>query len=249
LRSITVALQPSTTPVVFDFITGDFADAWNALAMVPTDAQAPWRLTHRGNYLFGMQAMVLLEWICRLCKSDATGQALQDFSDALNNLEPRYFTQIPSPCRIPGCPPGGFHLPSVGGVARNLLLLSMLFDLLRNGLAHRYEQIIVPLTAGDLGISLFGVEPGHWLQTVLAFRASHHLSFRLLGPDIIVSAHPGILFLDFKAAFENAHLAEAARGLTPDPFVRGGAAAQEYQFSAQQLQAALQGAGHLITPQ
>jgi hypothetical protein len=258
-RTSLMAMTPSPTQVIFDFITGDFEDAWNALAMVPTDLNSPWRLTHRCNYFFGMQTMVFLEWICRLCKSDGTGQALQDFSNELNSVEPHYFTQIPNRCRIPGGLPGGFNLPSVGGLPSDQLLLSMLFDLLRNGLAHRYEQIIVPLIGGELGIALYGVEPNHWLQTVVQFRATHHLSYRLIQGDIIVNIHPAILFLDLKAAFKNARLADPVRCLTPDPFRRGGQGSRpshitkrfsqvEYQTSPRDLEVALRSAGLVATP-
>ena len=86
---------------IFDFITGDFQSAWNALAAVP-DAVA----RHRGNFMFALQAMILLEWVCRLCSNDAN--ALQDFSKALQQIEPRYFTQLDD-----GVPPPGrdFSLP------------------------------------------------------------------------------------------------------------------------------------------
>jgi hypothetical protein len=236
-----MAMAHSSTQEIFDFITGDFEDAWNAMAMVPTATTAPWRLTHRCNYLFGMNAMVFLEWTCRLCKSDPTGQALSDFSNELNAVEPRYFTQIPGQCWN-----ARFNLPSVGNLPGNTLLLSMIFDLLRNGLVHRYEQIIVPLQGGDLAIALLGAEPSQWLRTI-SYRASH-LSYLVSNADIVIRVHPGVLFLDLKEAFERANLAGAARNLTPEVFQRGGANKADFQFTATQLEHALTSAGHSVTP-
>jgi hypothetical protein len=60
---------------IFDFITGDFRSAWNGLAEVPEAVAG-----HRGNFMFALQAMISLEWVCRLCSNDAN--ALQDFSKA-----------------------------------------------------------------------------------------------------------------------------------------------------------------------
>ena len=149
-----------------------------------------------------MQAVVFLEWICRLCKSDTSNGSLSDFARELNKIEPHYFTTIPSRCRVPG----GFDLPSIGDGAKDRLLLSMLFYLLRNGLSHVYQQINIPLLGGECGISLFGVQPGDTLNLVVKYRDRHHLSFATKDSEIWIFVHPGILFLDFKAAFENARL-------------------------------------------
>lgn len=243
-----MALPVTPTATIYAFITGDFESAWNAIAAFPSDTEDARSLQNRGNFYFGMQAMVFLEWICRLCKSDPTGQAMQDFSRELHAVEPRYFTQIAGSCQLPPCPPRGFHLPSVGGTPCERLLLSTLFDLLRNGLAHRYEQIVVTLINGELGVSLYGPEYEHLLRTVTRFRASHHLSYQTIDGNIIIRAHPGILFLDFKAAFENAKLAQPARNLTSDRFQRGGMGRPDYQFSSGDLEAALRDAGHIVTP-
>lgn len=67
---------------LYDFIVGDFHDAWDALVAVPDPA-------HRGNFMFGQQAMVLLEWASRLCTSDASGTALRDFAAELKRIEQR----------------------------------------------------------------------------------------------------------------------------------------------------------------
>ena len=49
-RKMTGNLDPKT---LYDFITGDFEDAWNAIAGVAGAA------VHRGNFMFGRQAMSL----------------------------------------------------------------------------------------------------------------------------------------------------------------------------------------------
>jgi hypothetical protein len=76
---------------LYDFIVGDFTDAWNALAGVPGAA-------HRGNFMFGRQAMTLLEWAARLCKSDGSGTALTAFSAAMEKIDSRYFMPLPGAC-------------------------------------------------------------------------------------------------------------------------------------------------------
>ena len=61
----------------------DFETAWNAVADLPDPAAA------RGNFMFGKQAMVLLELAARACKSDPTGAAIVDFAAKLRTREPR----------------------------------------------------------------------------------------------------------------------------------------------------------------
>lgn len=71
-----------------DFIVGDFEAAPNAVAAIPGAA-------HRGNFMFGRQAMTLLEWAARLCKSDGFGGALAAFASAFEKIDTRYFTPLP----------------------------------------------------------------------------------------------------------------------------------------------------------
>ena len=61
---------------LLDFIIDDFEAAWDAINAISKS-----RETSGGNFLFARQVMILLEVACRLCHSDNTGQALQDFSD------------------------------------------------------------------------------------------------------------------------------------------------------------------------
>jgi hypothetical protein len=95
----------------------------------------------RGNFMFGRQAMNLLEFAARLCTNDATGKTLTDFSNELFKIDPKYFTQLPSPCASNS----NFVLPHIGDTTRNPLLWA-LFDLIRHGLADQYQQLSVNLT-------------------------------------------------------------------------------------------------------
>jgi hypothetical protein len=70
---------------IFDFITGDFEDAWNSLA-INGNARS------RGNFMFARQTMTLLEFASRLCFGHPI--ELSDFSRELSNIEPRYFISL-----------------------------------------------------------------------------------------------------------------------------------------------------------
>ena len=110
---------------IFDFITGDFECAWDALAELPEVVAS-----HRGNFMFALQATILLEWVCRHCANDVN--SLLEFSKALQQIEPKYFTQLNDRVKDPG-----FILPGVGGDPLKYLL-SALWDLIRNG--NQVEQ-------------------------------------------------------------------------------------------------------------
>jgi len=76
---------------LYEFIVGDFECAWNCLAANPD-------VENRGNFMFARQAMTLLEWAARLCASDLSGAALTSLSQALIQIEPLYFTELPGIC-------------------------------------------------------------------------------------------------------------------------------------------------------
>jgi hypothetical protein len=52
----------------------------------------------QGNFMFGRQAMSLLEFVSLLYQSVPTQKTLRDFSNELNNIMPKYFTTLPSSC-------------------------------------------------------------------------------------------------------------------------------------------------------
>jgi hypothetical protein len=94
----------------------------------------------RGTFMFTIQAMVLLEWACRLCANNPGARTA--LSQALNNVRPKYFTGLPTSISHQR----DFHLPESPVPLGSLQpLLWMLFDLVRNGLAHQYQQIVLRL--------------------------------------------------------------------------------------------------------
>src|SRR5262245_25177378 len=120
---------------MYGAIVEDFELAWAALAEHGSGG---------GNFMFARQAMVLVEWACRLCASDTTGDALRKLSEELHARDERYFTQLPGACRTPA----DFELPHSSTVAHDRTLLSLLFDLIRHGGAHQYQQITAELKDG-----------------------------------------------------------------------------------------------------
>lgn len=222
---------------IVSFIIGDFEDTWEALAATSGNL-------HRGNFLFVRQAMTLLEVACRLCHSDATGQALKDVSTELARRDTRYFTQLPGSCWTPGNTPE-FYLPSQG-LNPQSELIAALFDLVRNGQAHQYQQIRVRLTdAKDFQFSLTGAEFGLSLsQTFAKGRPSDHLkAWKDTNGDLWMTVRTDVLFLDIRDALRCARLLN--RGLTLHYLSRPRATTSpHYQFSAADLESQLQSGGH-----
>jgi len=113
----------------------DFKSAWNNLASVNNYHIG------RGNFIFGFMAMNLLEYICRLCMSDSN--ALKGFSEELNKIKPKYFIHLPanlaqSRDRLDlGIKRKGFTLPYKDEQDRDNLLLTLLFDLIGNGMGGK----------------------------------------------------------------------------------------------------------------
>jgi hypothetical protein len=186
------------------FITDDFLGAWNSIAANPDT------IIGRGNFMFGRQAMSLLEFASMLCANDNTQKDLDDFSNVLNKIEPKYFTRLPSPCTSTR----DFVLPHLGNTSGDLLLWS-LFDLIRHGLAHQYQQILVNLRDDkNFFITLTGPEYGLFLNaTTRSPRPSEHLGYYVNSDgDLGLMVYPDILFLDFEDAIVKSGLLN--RGLT-----------------------------------
>jgi len=218
-----------------DFIIGDFQDAWDSLAATQGSL-------HRGNFLFARQAMTLLEVACRLCYSDTTGQALKDLSRELAQRDKRYFTQLPGSCWTPG---PDFCLPSQSSNPQSELIAA-LFDLIRNGQAHQYQQIRVRLTdAKDFQFCLTGAHYGFPLsQTFAQGRPSDHLkAWKDDDNDLWMKVRTDVLFLDIREAVQGAGLLN--RGLTLHYLSRPRSSeSPHYQFSSVDLQSQLQNEGH-----
>ncbi len=221
---------------IYGFITGDFQCAWDALA-AKTLAEA----ANRGNFMFALQTTILLEWVSRLCGSDKTGKAMSDFAAELQKIEPRYFTELDG-----SCPHPGFEFPGQPGKDPLKSLLAAVWDLIRNGQAHHYQDSIVGLTCGRQWVFLIkGALHEMTLTEVDAKRSTlQHLDFSIHADgDLILNIHPGVFFLDIRAAAENATL--LSRGVTSTPFPRGKGdrAKRTYKYDLAQLEAALQKGG------
>ena len=158
--------------------------------------------------MFGRQAMSLLEFVALLCKSDKTHKTLRDFSNELNKIEPKYFTRLP----MPSASTRHFILPHLGNTSGDLLLWS-LFDLIRNGLAHQYQQIVVNLSDGkNFFIGLTGTEFGQALNEKRV-RPTNHLGYHDDSDgDLELTVYPDILYLDFEGAIDKSSLLN--KGLT-----------------------------------
>ena len=216
-----------TPEEVFTFITNDFESAWNCLA-----AQEDHGLG-RGNFMFALQATILLEWASRLCGSDAS--ARRDFAEALRAIRPRYFLDLPEMADLPGKtrPPRDFALLDVDRPETQLL--TFIFDLVRNGQSHRYQQIAASLLGDSvLAISLGGAHFDHSLDRLkTGGGAQEHLTLQVIGKGVgTLKVDSGMLYWDIKTAIENAHL--LSRGLNfPDTFTRS------YEVTLDELKAAL----------
>jgi hypothetical protein len=221
---------------IFDFITGDFQCAWDALAEKPTSVAA-----NRGNFMFALQAVILLEWVGQLCASDSTGKALSDFAVELRKIEPKYCTELGDKCK----PPSTFTLSGVGFEPLKSLL-GAIWDMIRNGQAHQYHDIIVKLTDGKKWVlEIKGVQYEWPLSKVAANHSSlQHLAYRIDSDgDLILIVHPEAFFLDIRAAFQSADL--LSRGLTINHFTRGGPGKKFYQYDVTRLELALKRGGHV----
>jgi hypothetical protein len=186
---------------IYEFIVSDFEGAWNSIAGNPNHKIG------RGNFMFANQAMNLLEFAARLYNDDRTGKVHGIFSAELNKIEPRYFTLLPSSCVGKN---NEFILPHMGDTSGKTLLW-VLFDLIRNGLAHQYQQIIVNLTDKKrFYVSLaIGAEHARYLNITAGSRPVDHLGYNYDNScDLKLKVYPDTMYLDFKEAIHNSNLLE-----------------------------------------
>jgi hypothetical protein len=231
-------LPPQT---IYQFIVNDFKDAWNSLAWNPS-------ARGRGNFMFAQQAMILLEFAARLCFTDASGEALSDLSKALFKIEPRYSTRLPSVC----ADFREFDLPY--NESKGDELLWAIFDLVRNGQAHQYQQILVNLEDGvDFQVSLTGADMGRHLELVSkSTRPPDHLGYRRdQQNDVWLIVCPDILFLDVDKAITTSKLLEKGLAFTylRRPKLKGTQRKKKlagpfYQFDSIALERSLALGGH-----
>lgn len=178
-------------------IVADFEGAWLGLSRVTIEEAGG-----RGNFMFARQAMVLLEFICRLTSPNATPTTEHvHFCEALHSLEPRYFGELPGTCASED---SEYVLPFYGPNPERQLIRGV-FDLMRNGGAHQYQQI--PVTLADdrsFGISIGN---GSWPDDRPLGdprRRRGHLVYQKQPDATWLAVSPDTLFLDIKEAAESA---------------------------------------------
>ena len=223
---------------ILRFIVNDFESAWEALADKPG-------LPGRGNFMFALQAMILLELACRVCAKDATRTKLSVLSDAMVSIEPRYFTRMPGPCGAAK----EFDLP---GPNADSHLLAMLFDVVRNGKAHQYQSAIVRLADGDVDVDITGATASHGLARAGGRRARNHLRYKISDSgDLALYVRTDQLFLDLKKAIEDSGVIEPGiviQDVTrpkPKP-PKSTKTPSFYSFTLADLKASLRAGGHEI---
>lgn len=165
--------------------------------------------------MFARQATSLLELACRVCKADDSGKTLQNFSAALAKRDRRYFTELPGPCWSPSKrTEKAFKLPSLGAYPNNELIAA-LFNLVRNGLSHQYQQMRAVLSDDkEFGVSLTGAECGYTLaRTFAEGRPPRHLSAdRDDNGNLWITVMPNVLFLDLRDAIREIGLDISSTG-------------------------------------
>jgi hypothetical protein len=220
---------------IFGFIVRDFEDTWDALAGIPS-------ARNRGNFMFALQAMVLLEWAARLAASDKSGKAISAFSTALHKIEPRYFTILPFDAPSPWS--REFELPSVTTSNPARQLIWTLFDVVRHGQAHQYQQIPVELLDGKaFWIALSGAALGFQLARAQS-RRKEHLGYKNdPSGNVVLLVRTDLMFLDLKNAVEQSSL--LGRGLSFGYLYRP-RKSSHYQCDSVALKGALAAGGHLV---
>jgi hypothetical protein len=184
----------------------DFQFAWNAVSSRSEPAA-------RSNFMFGKQAMVLLELAARACASDSSGTALADLATQMESREPRYFAALPGRVWAPGARTRrDFRLPAWPGDDGEQHLLAAIFNLVRNGQAHQYQQMRAVLNdRTELCVQLTGAQHGLELSAGAPDRREH-LSHWVAGTDLWMKVRPDVLFVDFRDSIRAARL--ESRGLS-----------------------------------
>ena len=209
---------------LLSFIEGDFESAWDSVAA------AALTTGNRGNFMFARQAMLYLEIACRLCMADNSRAAIAEFSERLSERDPNYFRSLPRAC---GPKVRDFMLPSLRGEPRRELI-GLLFDLVRNGQAHQYQQITVALSdGGEFFVGLSGAAPDRFLSTTFANgRPTEHLKAGVLpAGTLYLNVRTDVLWHDLKEAIRASRL--LSRGLGFNYLER------TYELSTRELRDAL----------
>lgn len=225
---------------IFNFIVNDFESAWDSLA-------ANSKAKGRGNFMFALLDMILLEFASRFCSSDASGQALKKLSQELCNKDEHYFTKLPTVC----CRTQDFDLPFIKTKGDELIWA--IWDLVRNGQSHQYQHIVVNLNDGKYwGISIGGAEYGQFLdKSLLAPIPSSYLNYRKdKDGNIWLNLFPEILFSHLKESIINSKLLDGnfqfpnlVRPIPPKS--KGKVNSPFYQFDSALLEKSLKSNNHI----
>ncbi|HEY1339422.1 MAG TPA: hypothetical protein VGF59_18040 [Bryobacteraceae bacterium] len=224
-------LEAST---VFRFLVEDFASVWDALVAgsEPPESGA--------NFALGLMAGVLLELCCRIAGSNPHHYA--QFSERLGQQEPRYYSEVPFVTELPK----RFKLPAGPKVPANRQLLPVIFDLLRHGQAHQYQQMVARLAdAKVFGIQLTGAErrqesPSYEsLMRPPRARPADHLAIdcTVAPGNVWLRVHPEVLFKDIELA---ARMSSLLSGVLQLDYLRPPA----FEATSEEILKALESAGH-----
>ena len=196
-RAATHDLPPMEIRSAF---VNDFRTAWNAVARTRT---AP----GRGNFMFALAAATYLEWAATLATQDTT--IARAFADGLDHVEPRYFSELPVARRekVPT------WFPRRNGSTGDPILWAV-FDLVRNGLGHKYQQSDAELSDGSrLRIQLTGAEHPAYPRSrpfLNKRKRLDHMNAIAIAPRgqtptfIVLRVHPDVLFADIDDAVDAA---------------------------------------------
>lgn len=178
---------------IYDFIIGDFEQLWNSLSSVQGAIS-------RGNFAFALLDMILVEFISRFCKFDTTGNMLSKLSDCLYNTDKRYFGKVAGWEGLKSN--SEFTIPFKFQEGKEILCL--LFDLIRNGEAHQYQQIVADLQDGVMLVRISGADFGLNLSKIGS--RSGHLDVQISQNSgktvVLIQFRPELLFLDLKKAVD-----------------------------------------------
>lgn len=176
---------------IYDNITGDFESLWNTLS---SDKASK----YRGNFTFALLDMILLEVISRVCKLDKSGNLLREFADCLYCSDKRYFGVINGWSGLKQN--SDYTIPYKSQEGKEVL--SFLFDLIRNGQAHQYQQIVVKLKDCSIVVTIYGAIFGVNLKTVN--NRSKHLDVKFANNGennlVLIDFRPEIFYLDLTKA-------------------------------------------------
>jgi hypothetical protein len=206
---------------IHNMMVEDFVDGWNALAKDKT-------AKGRGNFKFGLQATILLEFVGRLCKGSPPH--FNSFLTELEKIDRRYFTKIPGLS-------ASFRYFDVP-LSRRDELLWVIFNLIRNGEAHQYQAQVATLSDGkSLAIILTGARSRRYLKLDSPKRFARHLGIRTdPGGDVWIAVYPNTLFRDLEEALKRSGVLTPSLAFSYNSF--------QYPFSSSTLLHSLLSGGH-----